>query len=457
MFVNSEIPQGLRWTESNPPKVLELKKYCSDNSYRLPFDTTVFGSGRIYTPVGLNKEDGDRLANRFTAVVPSRFGNTYDFNRVICYPTAIDREKSFDATYMSFQKHYGDFLRSKWKTSMDGDCPLVGAKDTSEIVKPDGLVTYATVTEYRSGIKGIGLGGPDAVNHQLDMFQLKSDEEINTLVEMLDKTHAKSSDFQQFLGERRNEKDPKLKLPEMPDRSWLNENNGKCALRGRKWWRNPLRGKKELGANEKWDDRLEELTNHANNGKVKQLYDGIFGEGNFSGLLGKMINSNIKLYRTQDGKQVEGEEKWEGEQVVVHGTLAPDNIQVKRDAEGKIIQYTVTGGDRAQLFGLRGQEIDWLVSSAAASPDLQRKLIDAFIKVQDKNGRNVEKERRGLAMHVMYRSISEAIWYADHNKIDEAKNLINLVHDIVTGDKEGKWGESFKDVNIPIDPNDRKQ
>ncbi len=160
----------------------------------------------------------------------------------------------------------------------------------------------------------------------------------------------------------------------------------------------------------------------------------MFPDGDFPAALESMISNNLKLFPHQNGEI--DDPVLAGEMVVVHGTLYPDNIHTKLDPDSGQTHYTITGGDRSQGRGLRGQMIDWLVSSCASSPEHQEALINEFLKRYPG-----DKDRRGLAMHVMYRSIMEAPWFAANNKPEAARNLVGLARDIVKGN--GVW----RDVN----------
>ncbi len=90
--------------------------------------------------------------------------------------------------------------------------------------------------------------------------------------------------------------------------------------------------------------------------------------------------------------------------------------------------------------------IDWLVASAAASPDHQKALIDNFLERYQKTNDPYQKEKRGLAMHVMYRSISEGHWFAEHGKAAKAENLVKLASQIING--EGIWQGVNTDIKL---------
>ena len=346
--------------------------------------------------------DADReyvAQDRSIAVIPAD-QNISGYESVIYFPTTIERSR-FDANLAAYRK-FAHLVAARWKSDELAPSPIPPTKATN--VLADGR--YVTVTEYRDRIEGLGKGLATGI-HELDTKKLPLIE-IPRLLKVLDAIHVPSNDFLKWL------QGSKIRI-HIPPESWLASGNEKCALRGQEWW---------VNSDSQQDDRLKELQRAAGAQSVTGIYSEVFPENNFPALLEEMVRNNLALYPHQDGTV--DDSKLAGELVVVHGTLSPGNIHRKLDPETGTAQYTITGGDRSQLYGHRGQMIDWLVSSCASSPDHQKALIDEFIKLHPD-----EKERRGLAMHVMYRSIMEAPWFAGQGKEAEARNLIQLANNIL--------------------------
>lgn len=150
-----------------------------------------------------------------------------------------------------------------------------------------------------------------------------------------------------------------------------------------------------------------------------------------------IIKANSLLYPKVDGTIVD--QKCVGETVVANGIVNPNNVCSSSDPETGEINITLTSGDRSQLMSPRGQEVDWIIAAVASDPDEQMAIVDEFMNFQREQKCDYNKELRGLAMHVMYRSISEAHWFAEHGhgKMTEAENLVKLASQIIKG--EGRW------------------
>jgi len=392
---------SLPWVITDPDKVSELRYSAEGLKVGLPIMKALRG-GRMLSPQEGILTDADReyvAQDRSIAVIPAD-QNISGYESVIYFPTTIERSR-FDANLAAYRK-FAHLVAARWKSDELAPSPIPPTKATN--VLADGR--YVTVTEYRDRIEGLGKGLATGI-HELDTKKLPLIE-IPRLLKVLDAIHVPSNDFLKWL------QGSKIRI-HIPPESWLASGNEKCALRGQEWW---------VNSDSQQDDRLKELQRAAGAQSVTGIYSEVFPENNFPALLEEMVRNNLALYPHQDGTV--DDSKLAGELVVVHGTLSPGNIHRKLDPETGTAQYTITGGDRSQLYGHRGQMIDWLVSSCASSPDHQKALIDEFIKLHPD-----EKERRGLAMHVMYRSIMEAPWFAGQGKEAEARNLIQLANNIL--------------------------
>lgn len=192
--------------------------------------------------------------------------------------------------------------------------------------------------------------------------------------------------------------------------------------RGQEWWIN-------TGAPM---DRLRELSE-----KVREMdkdFRRIDPEFNAEQSLEQMIRNNIALFPHQNGT-IDNQDLV-ADTVITHGTVYPENIHQNIPRDGGKPTYTVFGGDRAHV-GLRGEMIDWLVAASAESAAHQNALLKEFMTLHPG-----EKDRRGLAMHVLYRSIHEASWFAKQTP-ESYGNLVKLTHDILTN--TGIW----EGVNTP--------
>lgn len=413
-----------------------FKEYISGKRLRLVKNLGALRGGRMLAPQKQIIDDNTRkhlAVERTIAVIPAIAEDGQQLNRIIHYPTEA-KDIHFSANLAGYRELVAACAAGGWNEKDLGTfpIPLASSTDPNEFFTQHIDEGYVTVTEYRTGISSLGLDGPKKGIHQMNTKKI-SLEETRRLVRVLDVVHMESEGFLGWL-----DANEKKKVP--PVESWLNENNARCALRGQEWWINESAS----------DDRLRELKRLAR-GDVKEyqdvasqivdLYNETFEQDRFPALLESMIRNNLSLYRHQNGEI--DDLNLVADTVVVHGTLNPDQIHIRQDSTGKI-NYTITGGDRAQLYGLRGQMIDWLVSGCAASPEHQNALIDEFMKIQKEQGRDEMKELRGLAMHVMYRCISETPWFVKEGKITEARNLVKMTQDILQGN--GIW----EGVNRPL-------
>lgn len=462
---SGEIQNRGIWAETKQGTVMYLQNIAGRMGLRLPFDINAVQGGTVLSPKD-NMSEADRKylsEGRPIARILAKFGYTpkdNEFNRVLHVPSGeFGFDKRFDVTLMAYLRDVAKFVKEKKWVGKKGQTPIPEALDIGEsaaIVKdPEGKKavkkSYIVETELRKGYESIGKGGPTNAVHEIDISKIRTDEAINALFEALDAIHVKSSEFQDWI------KENNIKIPK---ESWHSEENEFCALRGEGWWINPDRNK---------DDRLKELTRLAElvapkEGKdnfieLRKYYNQYFDGKNFTGELEKMIRNNLPLYLHQDGTATGKNPKLLGEQVVAHGLISPSNMHLKK-VDGTT-QVMITGGDRSQLFGLRGQMVDWLIASCAASADdpdgeIMNKLINGFLNRYQSKDDPYQKEKRGLAMHVMYRAISEAHWYVEQSiKLEDASlkqsytesagRLVKLASEIIYG--EGVW----KDVDKPLE------
>lgn len=424
----------LPWEVVQADKLQKVRDFASRVGFYIPAEVKAFQGGSILKPAdGILQNEADQKyleSGRPIAVLPAKSSkDQIEYDRVLHIPTnteKISSESRFDANLAAYRGIVGEFVGKRiWKDPHSPN-PIPEALNTYEMDDSKHTTVYAIVTELRKGIEGLGTGHPEAGIHELDLQKLPP-EEIPRLLRVLDAIHVSSDQFRTWADSEGIY---------IPAESWLSPNNPRCALRGQEWWINPDGAK---------DDRLKELTRLAELNpptgavdrfpELRNLYAKYFPENDYQQLLKQMIEANLPLYPHQNGNV--DDRNLVGETVVVHGILNPNNIHKKLNPLTGSVDYTITGGDRAQLFGLRGQEIDWLVAASAASPDYQNRLLDEFLKLQKNRGRNYNKELRGLAMHVMYRSISEAHWFAEHGKMAEAENLVKLASQIIKG--EGRW------------------
>lgn len=307
-------------------------------------------------------------------------------------PTALVHEQPKsersprEETLASYRTQFATFLHERWDESKFGKFPM--EKPTEDFVS--------------LGAEGVTNG-----IHELNTERITPDN-LRALTRVLDAMHTPSSEFQTWV---------RSTNAEIPTESWLHKDNPKFAQRGKEWW----------------TDRLTELTKTIN--ENKNLYNSIDPNFPLEEKLGEMIRNNFDLYPHTDGTI--DKPALAADAVVIHGALYPATIRIHTHEHG--VDFSVGGGDRAQGYGLRGHMIDWLVTSAAASPDHQLALIDEFLTLHPS-----DKDKRGLAMQLMYRSVMELPWFLKNNKPEEVKNLARLTYDIVKGN--GVWAG----VNTPL-------
>lgn len=461
MINTTEIPKtperfmDLQWVETDSILYGQLKKVADQNGLRLSDKPKALrGGGILGLPVNetgvsrvpttadpeLKSLEEFLSSERHIAVIPAFEGETSEFNRLIFVLNHTEKTKHFGPNFEAWKTKYAAFLEKKWKKDgKPGKCPVPPSVNTFQT--QDGHTCI--VTDYYDKYESLGSGEPDWAVHEADLKKLPNADHEAGWDNLLDALDSTAVPTEEFLGSD--------EYKNIPD-SWLKEGNAQCALRNHEWWYNPARTYED--ENTKYKDRLWELTEAINNPLVKDIYEQEFGSTEEAArLLKKMIFNNLPLYRYQNGTtkkeingvMVEKDEKLLGKSVVTLGTIYPGQVHKSIDAETGMAVYMFTGGDRAQLYGLRGQMIDWLVSSCAKSPAHQKALIRAFMRKYGSDPR----EMRGLAMHVMYRCISEAVHFGKKGETEEAGNLVELTKAIMTGDGS-EWDGAWDGVNTSM-------
>lgn len=387
-----ESPLRVPWEVKNPEMWKELVSVATLQGKQVTDPPTAFRGGGIIAPA--SKDLAPSYAKfleseRPFAVVPVTSEPGGRLTDVVHFPTKKE-ELRFDANLAAYRQQLGDYVYNHWDAQTNGPSPLPQVTNVAEL--PDGRVV--TTERYRGYLRGIGKGSGVLGINELDTQRISTDE-LRHIVRALDAMHPSAKDFYAWLtAEGRT----------LPAESMLHPDNPHNTLRGKEWWTKRI---DELGAKIKF---------------LEKDFKGI--DPNFSPkeALTTMITNNLDL---------------DAEQVVVHGTLYPDNVQLARDRDGKTSGMTVMGGDRSHI-GVRGEMVDWLIAASAESPAHQQALIDEFLTLHPD-----EKDRRGLAMHTLYRSIMVAQWFGT-KKPTEYKNLIQLSYDILNGN--GVW----KGVNAKL-------
>lgn len=387
-----ESPLRVTWEVKNSTAWKELTDLVSDQGKFLPEPPTAFRGGGIIGPT--SKDLAPSYAKfieseRPFAVVPVTSEPGGKLTDVIHFPTKKE-DIRFDANLAAYRQNLGDYVYKHWDAQTNGPAPLPQVTSVSEL--PDGRI--ATTERYRGYLRGIGKGSGALGIHELDTQRISTDE-LRHIVRALDSAHPTAKDFYRWLEENGRT---------LPKESLLHQENPNNTLRGKEWW----------------TKRIDEL-----GGKIKFLEkDFKTIDPNFTpkDALTAMITNNLDL---------------DAEQVVVHGALYPDNIQLARDRDGRTSGMTIMGGDRSHI-GVRGEMVDWLISASAESPAHQQAIIDEFTTLHPD-----EKDKRGLAMHTLYRCLMEASWF-QKTKPDAYNNLIKLSYDIMNGN--GVW----TGVNSPL-------
>lgn len=381
-------------------------------------------------------------------VVPAISKDSSGYDRMIHFPSKeISTEKDasrFDANLYAYRSGLAKYVKDHWNSDW-GETPIPVAVEVKPSPMSDGR--YVTITDYRTGYTSLGRENPYVGFRELDTDQFKAGD-IKHLLEILDQVHVPTKKYLEW-AEKTGVNAPKV--------SWQNPENKKCALRGQEWWYNQI-----YDADRQWNDikdprdRLEELTMwmfekngyqfKREDGKGKTVYQEFFSDvagtpmkdEDIKKLLTDFIKTNYSIFPLQNGKLYDEEMA-----VVTHGTMFPDNIHKKIGANSP--EYMITGGDRSQLVGYRAQMVDGLIAGSASHQEYMETFIKEFLAMQDRPGRNLEKERRALAMHVLYRSVSFINWHAERGNTQAVENLIKLTHDILTG-----TGEFWQGVDKPM-------
>lgn len=387
-----EIPTRVPWEVTDKAQFDQLTDVLAKNNLLVPDPLVAYRGGGIIAPASrdLTTSYAKFLeSERPFAVVPVTSEPGGKLTDVVHFPTKKE-DLRFDANLAAYRQHLGDYVSDHWDPKTNGPSPIPQVTNITQL--PDGRIV--TTERYRGYLRGLGKGSGALGIHELDTQRISTGE-LRHIVRAVDAMHPTSKDFYAWLQETNRI---------LPTESLLHPDNPNNRLRGKEWW----------------TKRIDEL-----NDKIKFLEkDFVAIDPNFSPkeALSQMIQNNLDL---------------DAEQVVVHGALYPDNIQLSRDRDGKTGGMTVMGGDRAHI-GVRGEMIDWLISASAESSLHQHALIDEFLLLHPD-----EKNKRGLAMHVLYRSLMEASWF-QKSKPEAFKNLIKLSYDIMNGN------DVWKGVNEPL-------
>ena len=393
-----------------PSEVALLRQSAAKIGVELPQNLIgIQGGGILASAEEAEKSTGISDNPRAKALVMGKTHGSSEMNVAVHFPTNTEHAE-FGANLYSYQGLLGEYLRHHWKPEKFGMNPLQGKVGGLKL--DDGR--YVTALRYRKHFETLGAEGKSGI-HELDTSRI-SPEDLRQVVRVLNEVHVDSASFVQWA--KQNGRD-------IPQVSWLNPSNPKYAMRGQEWWISP---KQE-------SDRSKELTTHAEH--LSGLYKTIDASFDAPSEVSEMILNNINLFPHQNGTVDHPEHI--ADMVVVHGALHPRNVHIRRD--GERMNITISGGDRAQGMGVKGQMIDWLVTSTAHSPEHQQALLEEFIRLNPS-----EKDRRGLAMSVLYRSLIEASWFESAGKHDIAQRLVKLSYDILRGN--GIW----RGVNSPISP-----
>jgi hypothetical protein len=401
-----EIPTRVPWKESNAQTFAEFKDITAKHSLVLPDPLVAFRGGGMLEPAAAELAPSYHkylAGERPIAVVPMKSEDGGKFEQVVHFPTRKEN-LPLDANLAAYKLHMGDFVFEHWKRNGLGNMPLVKVEsvDTTQ----DGR--YVTFAKYKPGLRGLGKGTGFIGIQEMDTKRI-TPEETKRLVHVLDAIHPPTDVFNAWLDETKRS---------IPSESWISQQNPMVAMRGQEWWINETTHK----------DRLTELSKKMT--ALESQYKAIDPAFVPATQLESFIRNNIQILPHQNGTV--DDPSLAAEMVVAHGTIHPENVQQSTPRDGGTPNYTIVGGDRSHGMGVRGEMIDWLVASAAESPEHQNAMIEEFMKLYPS-----DKDKRGLAMQVLYRSIMSAPWFASQKKEAELGNVAKLTYDIMQG--RGVW------------------
>lgn len=431
-------------------RLQSLREFIKESDYHWSGNKVLQG-GRILEPEVDLDMDRKALSGRPMVVIPLKENpDDQGFSYVLHRPSEVNggNEPYFAKNLRVYREFVAEFVEKKWnEAGKKGQSPIpiaIQVFDTDQ--------GPAFICGFRKNLKSLGAGGPEKGIHLASNNEYPDSEMgIRNLFDHLEIAHPTTDEFAEW--EMKNG-------IEIPD-SWLKEGDSGCNFRGHEWWYNPEREFDEFRADgRRWGDRLEELTDKIkDNLQVKALYDE-FEEGvkkndpefSFTKALEKMIENNLLLYRFKNGGTeitvgdhiVKKDEKLLAATRITHGTLFPRNISKSINPQTGETEYTITSGDRAQRRGLSGQIYDASIVGLALDKKRQEFVIAEFLRRHPD-----EKERRGLAMHTLYRSMMETKWLAEKGEIEAAKNLIKLTADILRGNGND-WNGAWDGVNKPM-------
>jgi hypothetical protein len=406
-----ESPLHVQWKVQDKEKMSELTDVLAKHDRMIAEPFSAFRGGGIVKPNASELDPGYGLfltSDRGMMVAPVVSEKGGKLTDVVHVPTQKESPIRNDANLAAYKQYVGRFVYEHWdKSQGPPPIPEVTAVDTL----PNGQ--YVTMDRYRPYLRGIGKGNGSMALHVLDAEQISTDE-TRQLVHVLDAIHPNANEFGAWM-ESQN--------VHVPKESLLDKDNPMMALRGQEWWVNPSAPA----------DRLRELTVKAK--ALEKEFTAIDPTFKAEPALTQFIQNNLSILPHQNGT-VDSSDVADHLRVV-HGALYPGNINRSDTADRTKKYFTITGGDRSHI-GLAGESIDWLVASAAASPAHQEALISEFMKLHPD-----DTDKRGLAMHVLYRALSESTWHASHSPASDVRNLAKLSYDILSGN--GVWSG----VNTP--------
>src|SRR3989338_9247330 len=428
----------------------ELAVFIRRKGFAWP-DNKALQGGRILEPETESDADRKALSGRPMVVIPLKEKpEDQEYSFVLHKPSEVKggNEPNFAPNLWAYRTIVAAYVKKKWiEAGHKGKSPIPIAIQIFETDQG-----HAFITGYRKNLRSLGAGGPEKGIHLANPHEYPdSPEGMRILFDYLEAAHPTTNEFAEW------ENVNQIDIPN----SWLKEGNEGCNFRGGEWWYNRERDFDEFKSSDKrWGDRLEELTDKmTDNPEVKVLYDelaesikGGDPEFSFTEALEEMIKNNLPLYRFKNGKTelnvgehlIEKDENLLAATRVTHGTLFPRNIHKSRNPQSGETEYTLTSGDRAQRKGLSGQIYDASIAGLALDRKRQQLVTDEFLRRHPE-----EKERRGLAMHTLYRSIMETKWFVENGEKEAASNLIKLTADILRG-KGAEWNGVWDGVNKPM-------
>lgn len=397
-----ESPTHIPWEQTDTTGFEALASFLKYKGLLLPEPLIAFRGGGIVAPKTTDLAPGYRrflAADRSMAVIPLKSEADGRLTDVVHFPKNQEGALRFDANLAAYKKHVGDYVHEHWDTASYGPSPLPKVSSIDRM--GDGC--YVTVDRYRPYLRDVGKGSGALSIHELDTQKISVDD-MRRLVHVLDAAHPRLTEFHAWMAQNGRT---------APPESCLHPDHKLTALRGQEWWIQP---------NAK-SDRIRELSEKI--AFLKEELAAIDPDFDPKKSLEAMIKNNLPIFPHQNGTTDSPEAA--KQLAVVHGALYPGNIHLSQTRDRSQSFFTITGGDRSHI-GLPAESVDWLITASAASPAHQEALISEFLALHPS-----AYEKRGLAMHTLYRAIAESSWFAAGNKPLELKNLAKLTYDILNG------------------------